>query len=313
MSSTATTPSATTVSTATTTSATTAAAQTRLIRPTRWWILLVAAVILFTAIYILAVLTPTGQSFENAALRGADQVGQQGFNEANRALGQITIWSLIIATALVGLIGLLRRQFLLAVIGVGVIGAGQIITQSLKRFILPRPELVPVTGDFTANSLPSGHTTIAMTVLIALFLVVPYRFRGVVMLFVSGWAVGIGAYTVTAKWHRLSDTIAADLVALAVGSVAALILLRLGRLRRVGRRPRLRMIVVVFLALSGMVALLLGVVLATSPLNYPLHSPVIEWNVYLAAHSLASAGSVFALLTYWGTWRGIEVVRRVGK
>lgn len=144
----------------------------------RWWILLVVSIVLLIATYVLAVLTATGQGLENTALRGADQASPADSDEAWESLGNITIWSLGIATAIIGLIGLLRRKFILAVVGMGVIVGGQVITQALKRFILPRPELVEVTGDYTHNSFPSGHTTIAMTVLVAVLLVVPYRWRG---------------------------------------------------------------------------------------------------------------------------------------
>src|SRR5690625_3605382 len=136
----------------------------------RWWMLLAVSIVLLIATYVLAVLTATGQGLENTALRGADQASPADSDEAWESLGNITIWSLGIATAIIGLIGLLRRKFILAVVGMGVIVGGQVITQALKRFILPRPELVEVTGDYTHNSFPSGHTTIAMTVLVAVLL-----------------------------------------------------------------------------------------------------------------------------------------------
>lgn len=107
-----------------------------------------------------------GQALENAALRGTDQASAADSDEAWEGLGDITVWTLGIATAVIGLIALLRRKVLLAFVAVGVIVGGQVITQALKRFILPRPELVEVTGDYAHNSFPGGHTTIAMTVLV---------------------------------------------------------------------------------------------------------------------------------------------------
>lgn len=151
------------------------------------------------AAYVLAVLTLAGQALENAALRGADQARDGDFADASIHLGQITVVSLAVATVTIAVVGLLRRRRDLAVAGVGIIVLGQLITQTLKRFVLPRPELVPVTDDFTGNSFPSGHTTIAMTVLFAALVVTSYRWRGIVLFVTLGWAVGIGAYTVTAK------------------------------------------------------------------------------------------------------------------
>lgn len=46
----------------------------------------------------------------------------------------------------VALIGLLRRRLDLAFAGVGVIVLGQVVTQTLKRFVLPRPDLVEVSA-----------------------------------------------------------------------------------------------------------------------------------------------------------------------
>ncbi|HLR48447.1 MAG TPA: phosphatase PAP2 family protein [Corynebacterium sp.] len=273
----------------------------------RWWILLGISAILLATVYALAVLTPTGQALENAALRGADQASAADSDEAWKGLGEITVWTLAIATAAIGIIGFLRRKVILAVVGVGVIVGGQLITQSLKRFILPRPELVEVTGDYAHNSFPSGHTTIAMTVLVAVILVVPFRWRGFAMLIVMSWSVGIGAYTTTAKWHRLSDTIGADLVALIVGAIAALILLRCGSVRRTEQRPKLRIVYVVVMALGGSFTLIIGILLGYLAGTQDLHDPVIDWDIYLAANSLAGAGSIITGLVYWGTWRCLEV------
>ncbi|UOQ60254.1 phosphatase PAP2 family protein [Leucobacter rhizosphaerae] len=277
------------------------------ITPRRWWALLICATIAGAGVYLLAVQTAVGQAFENTALRGADQVGASAMDQANIALGHITVWSLGIATLVVGAIGLLRRQPALALAAVAVIVGGQVVTQSLKRYILPRPELVPVSGSFTENSFPSGHTTIAMTVMVAIFLVVPYRVRGLAMMLTMGWAAGIGAYTITAKWHRLSDTVGADLVALALGCAAAVVLHHLGKLKRVEDRPKARLVVVVVMTLLTISALVLGTILASAAATYSLHDPVIEWDVYLSAHAFSLSASWGVALIFWWSWRGIEV------
>lgn len=178
-------------------------------------------VLVLAVSYLLAVWTPGGQALENAALRGADQVRGEDSLAASEALSKITIYSLAVATLLIGLIGLLRRRLDLASAGVAVILLGQVTTQTLKRFVLPRPPLVEVTGDYSQNSFPSGHTTIAMTVMLAALIAVPYRWRGITMALVLTWAVGIGAQTVTAKWHRISDTLGADAVALICACLAS--------------------------------------------------------------------------------------------
>ncbi|WP_326948285.1 phosphatase PAP2 family protein [Amycolatopsis sp. NBC_01307] len=277
----------------------------------RWLIVAAACLVALILVYVLAVLTVTGQELENAALRGADQAAARDQTAADQSLSRITLYSLGVAVVLVAVIGLLRRRPALAVAAVGVIVAGQVVTQGLKRFVLPRPSLVPLTGHYADNSMPSGHTTIAMTVLFAALLVVPYRWRGVTMVLLLSWAVGIGAYTVTAKWHRLSDTLAADAIALGLACLASWWLARRGVVRRYeGRRRIPRVLVVVVASLAGLVFLALGGFLIGAALSQDGLDATLRdntWVVYLAASSLASAGSVAAALAFLGTWRRLEI------
>ena len=108
-----------------------------------------------------------GQALENAALRGTDQASAADSGEACEGLGDITVWALSIATAVIGPIALLLRKVLLAFVAVGVIAGGQVTPQAFKRSILLRPEIVEVTGDYAHSSFPSRDTAIAMTVLVS--------------------------------------------------------------------------------------------------------------------------------------------------
>jgi membrane-associated phospholipid phosphatase len=276
----------------------------------RWLIVALVCAVVAVAVYFLAVWTVPGQELENAALRGADEAAVRDQVVADEGLGRITVYSLAVAVVLVAVAGLVRRRPGLAVAGVGVIVAGQVVTQVLKRFVLPRPQLVPLTGHYAGNSLPSGHTTIAMTVLFAALIVVPYRWRGVALFFLLSWAVGIGAYTVTAKWHRLSDTLTADAIALALACLASWWLARRGAVHRhEGKRRIPRVVVVTFAALGGLVFLALGAVLIGAALSQGGYEETLRDNtyvVYLAASSFASAGSVAAALVFLATWRRLE-------
>lgn len=293
------------------------AAHDGLTRARRKWIALMGfAVLLFTAAYWLGVQTPNGQRVENAALRGADQTDQASLVTATSGLGQITIVSLALMCVVVAVIALVRRQPMLAVVAVAIVFLGQVVTQSLKRFILPRPELVPVVGDYTHNSLPSGHTTIAMTVLFALVLVVPFRLRGLVISFATVYAVAIGGYTITAKWHRLSDVIAAGAVSLFIASAASLWLLHTGRLAVVrspgSARYLLRTVVTViaWLVALGLTAIAV-VLLASAAITDPLTSDD-EYQVFLGAQTGAVASSLWLALLFWWSWRRVEP-KRVGE
>ncbi|UOX92563.1 phosphatase PAP2 family protein [Amycolatopsis sp. FBCC-B4732] len=277
----------------------------------RWPVVAAACAVVLTAVYFLAVWTVPGQELENAALRGADEAAARDQAVADASLSRITLVSLVAAVVVVALVGLLRRRLDLAFAAAGVIVAGQLVTQVLKRYVLPRPRLVEVTGHYAANSLPSGHTTIAMTVLFAALIVVPYRWRGVTLFFLLSWAVGIGAYTVTAKWHRLSDTLAADAIALALACLASWWLARRGAISRHDGPRRIPRVLVVTVAVLGAVVFFgLGTVLIGASLAGGGYAETVRdnaWVVYLAANSFASFGSVAAALVFLATWRRLEV------
>ncbi|KWX65983.1 phosphatase PAP2 family protein [Mycobacterium sp. NAZ190054] len=278
----------------------------------RWTAILLCALVFLAAVYWLAVRTTTGQAIENAALYGADQVDPRAFLAARTLLDTITVTSLAVATLLVGAIGLLRRQVNLAVAAVAVILGSQAVTQLLKFVVLQRPNLL-ASDEYLANTLPSGHTTAAMSVLFATLIVMPYRFRGVAMFFALTWAVGIGAYTVIAQWHRLSDTLAADAVALVVACAASHFLARTGRVRAVvtpgAARYTLRTVFVALVTVVGAASAALGAAALLTALHQDIDAAA-EWRLFLSAQWLAAAGSIFAALLFWWTWRRLETKRR---
>src|SRR5262249_47992480 len=75
------------------------------------------------------------------------------------------------------------------------------------------------------NSLPSGHATVAASVAVALVLVLPPRARGIGALIGAGYAAFVGVATMSAGWHRPSDSIAAFLIVGLWAAVAGLALL----------------------------------------------------------------------------------------
>jgi hypothetical protein len=78
------------------------------------------------------------------------------------------------------------------------------------------------------QSFPSGHVAVAMSVMCALVMVAPYRFRGAVVFLASLWAASIEVAAVTAAWHRPSDTIGSDLIVVIYACAALAVLARLG-------------------------------------------------------------------------------------
>ncbi|CAN5737456.1 hypothetical protein BH09ACT7_BH09ACT7_27000 [soil metagenome] len=274
---------------------------------------MVAALVLGAVVYLLAVRTGLGQALEDAALRGAEQVDPEVHRVAMRQFHTITVTSQVAAAVVVGLIGLLRKQLWLAVAGMAVIFGSQAVTQLLKYHLLTRPELGSIGGAYAENTLPSGHTTAAMSLLFATLIVMPYRFRGVVMFFALTWAVGIGAYTVIIGAHRLSDTLAADAVALIVACGASHFLARTGRVRSVvsprAARYTLRTVFVALVGIVGAACVVLGMIAALHAVSARINDQPTRWYLFLGSQWLAAAGSVVSALLFWWTWHRLETKR----
>lgn len=261
----------------------------------------------FVATYWLAVRTAGGQRWENAALAGRAGASPEELQTAQDRLDQFTVTMLAVSIVALVVVGLLRRRPLLGAAAAGVVVGSLVLAEVLKRVVLTRPPLVDAPGDIAHNSFPSGHTTIAVALMVAAVLVVPYALRPLTALVVAAWGVGVSGYTVTAGWHRVSDTIGADLLVLGVACGAALVLDRLGGTREAvpADRPRavLRSLLVAPIAVIAAVGLGLGTLLGAyswHQLDDPGVDPqTADHNAFLAAQSLAvgaSAAAIVALL-----------------
>ncbi|WP_420850489.1 phosphatase PAP2 family protein [Planosporangium mesophilum] len=178
------------------------------------WLLVLAGAELacFAAICHFFVRTEHGQMLDLVALTG-NTVGQSRVEgPVDTILNTMSALSLAIATAVVGFIALIRRRVALAVGAILLVGGANVTTQLLKQIIY-RPELgVDMERAAAGNSLPSGHTTIAASVAVALILVLPARLRGVGGVLGALFAAVAGVATLSAGWHRPSDAIAALLI-----------------------------------------------------------------------------------------------------
>jgi len=179
-----------------------------------------------------------------------------------------------------------------------------VAAEVLKRIVLERPNLVTAPGDLTHNSFPSGHTTIAVSLMLALIIVVPYGLRPWAALLAAAWGVAISGYTVTAGWHRPSDTIGAALLAVGVASVVMGFLAALGYAHVT--RPRgmlgsvVRQVAVAPIALTAVGGLGLGLYLAVVSFRQLDDASVAvdtaDHNAYLAGEMLAVGSSAAAVL-----------------
>ncbi|GFJ96318.1 hypothetical protein Prum_099600 [Phytohabitans rumicis] len=74
------------------------------------------------------------------------------------------------------------------------------------------------------NSFPSGHATVAMSVVVALVLVLPPRVRGLAAVAGAGYATVAGVATMSLGWHRPSDVAGAVLIVGGWAAAAGLLL-----------------------------------------------------------------------------------------
>lgn len=109
------------------------------------------------------------------------------------------------------IVALLRRRYgTLAQMAV-LVGGATMTTQIVKHLLVERSTLAEAIEQ-TPNSFPSGHTTLAASVALALVLASPPHLRGLVALIGSLWASGAGIGTMAGGWHRPSDVVGAFLV-----------------------------------------------------------------------------------------------------
>lgn len=184
------------------------------------WLLVAAAVQAagLVKVWQLFVQSEHGQLLDFVAITG-NSIGKARVESlVDNTLNGISIVSLLAATLTIGFIALIRRRVALAVGAVLLIAGANATTQVLKAVIY-RPDLgVDPERAAAGNSLPSGHTTIAASVAVALLLVVPAKARGPVALIGALLTSLAGVATLSAGWHRPSDAVAALLI---VGSWAA--------------------------------------------------------------------------------------------
>lgn len=176
-------------------------------------LLAVLAVAGFVATWRVLVGTQAGQELEQSVLTGAYYGRGTLWRVAEPVLDVVSVSFVVLGMGTAMFIALLRRRWGLALQVAALVGGANVTTQLLKYRVLERPDL-GVTSEVTANTLPSGHTTVAASVSIALLLVVPRRLRPLVAVLGAGYTAATGLGTLIGRWHRPSDVIAAVLVVL---------------------------------------------------------------------------------------------------
>ena len=161
-----------------------------------------------------AVWTVPGQTYDDMALtnfRGfLDQAPLVKAYLGLFAMPYVTVVICVVLGLAALVVVLVRRRWWLlgqvAVYALVVYGAARM----LKRF-LPRPVLIHSQAS-AANSAPSGHTILALAVVLALLCVVPRVWRAPVALVGFAFDLSVGCSLVQGGWHRPSDVVMGVLI-----------------------------------------------------------------------------------------------------
>ena len=196
----------------------------------------------------VALTTTYGQVLDTILMEGTMRSASQYEAFSTLITGIVSVPVLVGVGIIVAIVAVARRRPTLAGRALGAVVGANITTQILKDYILTRPILGVTTG--AGNSLPSGHTTVAVTLSLALIVVAPQWFRSPAAWIGWAWTSLMGVSVMMEGWHRPSDVITAALIA---GAWAL-------TLSPIERRPRhgimvQRVMVWVCLALLGIAVL----------------------------------------------------------
>lgn len=178
----------------------------------------------FFFVYVLTVRTTPGRQFGDASLRGALITNSGVVDAVDAILGVVSVATLLGGVAAIALIALVRQRRVPGLTAVGLMIAANASTWLLKTHLLTRPDLgLREITPATHNSLPSGHTTVVFSVVLAVLVVIPARGRRLVAITGGAAAVVTALATMSAGWHRAGDSIAAFLVVGTWAGIAAIV------------------------------------------------------------------------------------------
>lgn len=192
------------------------------VRPSPWVPLLAAigCALGVYASFALFVGTLPGQRLDALAFDGSRIGAWRVSGTALNLLRLISNSAVVLIIAIVMVVAVLRRQWLLSLEAAAVVVAANVTSQILKYWAFERTDMMNNYGLLANNSLPSGHTTVAASAVIAGLLVVPVRLRQTTALVGSICIVAFGYATLVGQWHRPSDVVAAILLSFGWGYMA---------------------------------------------------------------------------------------------
>jgi membrane-associated phospholipid phosphatase len=180
-------------------------------------------------VYLAALHTRTGQTFDNDVLRGHLLRDEWISASILTRLTRHSLLPLAAGSAVAVLIAVYRRRWHQACAAMALAAVSLAITEALKHVVITRPPKFPSTWNF--NTFPSGHTTVAMAVAFGLTMVVPQAWRGRVATIAGLCAMIVANGTMATGWHRASDAMAACFVVSGVFAIQVVVMVRIGWLR----------------------------------------------------------------------------------
>lgn len=167
----------------------------------------------------LALHTKSGLMMDNDAMN-AVYAHSSVEAELLSALGLVSIGTALLAVLILVFLGLIRGKIRTAMGIIFLVGASNISAQILKHLVLTRPDTI----DQLPNSLPSGHTTLIISLGISAIAVAPASFKYLAVFAASLLGTATGASTVVAGWHRPADVFAALALAFFFASLVTFLL-----------------------------------------------------------------------------------------
>jgi archaellum biogenesis protein FlaJ (TadC family) len=185
-----------------------------------------ACLMALVATYLFFVKSATGQFIDESAWVEAALARRTIGTQTAQWLDVLPVTSIVIAAVVILFVTVARRRWKAAGIALVAMGAANLSTQLIKAGLPVRPNLGVETLAF--NSLPSGHSTLAASAAVAVFLVVSPRWRPAAGFLGGTYAIVSGISTVINQWHRPADVMAAFFVVAFWAALAALVILRTG-------------------------------------------------------------------------------------
>jgi membrane-associated phospholipid phosphatase len=244
-------------------------------------------------VWLAAFHVPTLRHLDGSAMQTFSGVAPAPLQPSIRGVAVLAdLTPFLIVCAVLIVVALLRRRWLMAVVVPAILLSANLMTQLLKP-ALADPRTLELRGVEMVyhGSWPSGHSTVSMSLALCLVLVVGPQLRPLAAVLGAGYAIAVGYALVALGYHLPSDVVGGYLVAATFTLIgaAALVALQERHPVRAGReRPPLPISAP---ALSAAVAMLL----ATTAALTALHAPGMTLSALQHPTALAAGAGIAVL------------------